>query len=398
LPDSQIPRVCMLTGSISLKAGGIYDAVRIPANILAGSGANISVLSQQDDRTGEAVKQWRTTAMRIIQPIGPRGYGSIAAYLRALREIDPQIVHLSGIWLPASLAAYRWQRQSQAPLLISPHGMLDERALQFSRLRKLIAGRLFERRGILSATAMHALNESEAGSMRAFGFGGPIAIIPNGIEIGDPPPDENRGESLGDSRVRRLLFLGRIHPKKGLSQLLDGWSRFRKSPAQSDRWQLDIAGWDDGGHLNALRRQAAQLGLEDSVNFLGPLYGEDKAARLRGSDAFILPTFSEGLPVAVLEAWEAGLPVITTDFSNLPIGFARRAAIRTSPDGAAIAEALEQLAALSDEERRQIGMRGRQLVIEEFDWQQISKQFAALYQWLHHGGDAPEFVRFQAGL
>ena len=118
----------------------------------------------------------------------------------------------------------------------------------------------------------------------------------------------------------------------------------------------------------------------------------DKAASLACADAFVLPSLSEGLPVAVLEAWSYGLPVLMTEACNLPEGFAAGAALPIGTDRAGIAAGLRRLFALSDAERRDMGARGRALVRERFTWASVGAQMAAVYQWVLGGGPPPSCV------
>ena len=175
-----------------------------------------------------------------------------------------------------------------------------------------------------------------------------------------------------------MLFLGRIHPKKGISLLLEAWSSV--VGIRERGWRLIIAGWDDGGHAEALKSLVVQLGLGETVIFKGPVFGEQKERLFRSAAAFILPSFSEGLPMAVLEAWSYGLPVLMTDACHLPEGFAANAAIRIDPTPESIATGLSRLiSVMSDTEREAMGARGRVLVEERFSWDRISTEMCKIY-------------------
>jgi poly(glycerol-phosphate) alpha-glucosyltransferase len=221
------------------------------------------------------------------------------------------------------------------------------------------------------------------------------------------------------------LFLGRIHPKKGLVGALRAWAEIQNPKSKihnPKQWQFVIAGWDQGGHEGELKRLCVDLGLriaecgeaEDlklnsyklktersldiqgrlrpengssrrltlpdvDVVFFGPAFGEEKKALLRSAEAFILPSFSEGLPMSVLEAWAYGLPVVMTPECNLPEGFASGAAleIRNSAGGF---ERMRTLIEMTDQERAAMGMRGRRLVEERFTWPKVAAQMRRLYE------------------
>ncbi len=128
------------------------------------------------------------------------------------------------------------------------------------------------------------------------------------------------------------------------------------------------------------------------VYFIGPQFGVMKTAAFAHATAFILPSFSEGLPVVVLEAWAYQLPVIKTAACNLPEGFAAQAALQVEPKVADIVRGLHQLFALSDEERDCMGRRGRQLVEQRFSWSSIVDDLFAVYQWMIGKGPQPHTV------
>jgi glycosyltransferase involved in cell wall biosynthesis len=187
-----------------------------------------------------------------------------------------------------------------------------------------------------------------------------------------------------------MLFVGRIHPKKGLVPLIEAWGR---TPAMAtEGWRLVIAGWDDGGHEPALRARVEALGLRNSVAFVGPVVGTAKDGLFRRASAFILPSFSEGLPMAVLEAWSYGLPVLMTDECHLSVGFVAGAARRVEPTAASIAEGLSGFAARAGRgELASMGARGRALVEDRYSWARIGDDMAAVYDWLM-GGPKPACI------
>jgi len=330
------------------------------------------------------------------------------------------------------------------------------------------------------ATVIRALCEAELQAIRALGLRNPVAVIPNGMDL--PPIQSQGGEGRGtggegreagaSSTARGLLFLGRLHPKKGLKAALRAWAEVcadqrtafaagrsptpqaEASPESSSapRWQFWIAGWDQGDHEAELKQLCKDLQLsfaslpasdltnpptsrdanvhaqaeaEAEVLFLGPAFGEIKDRLLRCASAFILPSFSEGLPMAVLEAWAYQLPVLMTRHCNLPEGFQARAAIQihiespaqpspspsptrhqpdspqadasttpTTPTAFSITQGLQHLIHLSDSERHQMGQNARHLVETRFTWPLVAQQMKAVYDWLQKATPAPDCVHF----
>ena len=209
--------------------------------------------------------------------------------------------------------------------------------------------------------------------------------------------------------------------------LLRAWDAVQKScPSNFSSWVLAIAGWDQGGHEAELQRLACELGIAwaappsiacpppteaassgawlraascsaqraPSLLFLGPQFGDAKAACYQHCDACVLPSLSEGLPVVILEAWAGAKPVLMTPECNLPDGFCADAARRidTSPEG--IASGLRALFQMNDAERQAMGQRGLTLVKEHFTWPKVGRQMRLVYEWVLGGGPAPACVKF----
>lgn len=322
---------------------------------------------------------------RLCPAYGPRAFSFAPSFAKLLKKSSPDIVHTHGIWQFPSIAVYRWGVSSGRPYVVSPHGMLDTWALRNASWKKRIAAMCYEQRHLSSAACLHALNEAERMAIRAYGLTNPVAVIPNGVTL---PRLERRIADRDDRKA--LLYLGRLHPKKGLIPLLNAWSTLET--VIRDEWQLIIAGWDDRGHENEVLAVARQLGLDYSVQFVGPKYGDDKARYMRSAAAFVLPSLSEGLPMSILEAWSYGLPVVMSRYCNLDIGFSRGAAILVDPSSASIVAGLRQLLAMSDSDRRLMGQMGRALVEDRFTWQCVSAQMVDLYQWVLGGGSPPSCV------
>ncbi|MBX3435501.1 MAG: glycosyltransferase [Pirellulales bacterium] len=377
-------KVALVTGSISRSGAGVAAAVRDLTEALAAAGdVELSVASLEDEHAPADLAGWSAVRPRLSPVVGPPRLGYAPRLRESLLEIAPDLVHTHGLWQLLSASVSAWERATRKPYLVSPHGMIDPWALRLSRWKKRLALALYENRHLRRAACLHALCDAERDSARAMGLCNPVAVIPNGVNLPAAPAP------LADG-PRQLLFLGRLHPKKGLSELLAGWTSL--SATERREWRLVVAGADDAGMLPGLRRQAADAGIADSVDLVGPKYGRDKHELICASSAFVLPSHSEGLPVAALEASSYGLPLLITDHCNLPEMFAAEAAVRIEPRPESIAAGLRTLASMSTADLRSTGARGRRLVEERFAWPRIAVQFVAAYQWVLGGGPPPEFV------
>lgn len=377
----------VITGSMSRKAGGLFNSVRKSSLSLSSTGVKVNVYALEDEHSSDDLREWEPLNPEVLSMRLGRLFPFAPELACRLVKAEHDVLHLHGIWQSQSQAVNNWKHKTGKPVMISPRGMLDPWALANSAWKKKIAGALFEYRNLREADCMHALNAAEASSMRRFGLSNPIAIIPNATDLPDIAPRKSRGG------VRTLLFLGRIHPKKGLAELVMGWARAcQRSLKLSKTWRLEIAGWDDGGHVLKLVRQIADLGLGDSIQITGPSFGEEKDALLRRADAFVLPSFSEGMPMTALEAWAYRLPVYMTSECNLPEGFLHKAAFRITTDPDAMAEVF--LRTLLHEDLEVVGEAGRSLVERSYSWPKVAQELISVYQWTLGEGDAPPCVHF----
>jgi len=433
----------VVTASVSRLAGGTFTSVRrLHQALQESSGININVFGLQDEFTGMDLALWRPLTVETFPASVTRQFGYSPRLLRALLEVKADIVHTHGIWMYPSVAVSNWHRKTRKPYLVSLHGMLDPWAIRNSAWKKKLALFLYEKEHLENAACLRALCESEANAIRAFGLNNPIAIIPNGIDlpvltsanilkpqIGKAPWSDLCPPASGKNV---LLFLSRVHPKKGLINLIEAWAMVNRKSLianrQSKEWVLALAGWDQGGHENELKSLATELAIPwadiratqstssphrdkregqgeasnvvsdfrslfagaASLLFLGPQFNEGKQACYANCDAFILPSVSEGLPMVVLEAWAYGKPVVMTPECNLPEGFAENAAIRIESNVESIAHGLDQLFRSPSSDLSSMGTNGRQLVGERFAWPKIAREMKSVYDWILGSGCKPE--------
>ena len=390
-------KIAYLLNSVSRKAGGLFEICKRLAQTTCRE-KEIVVLGMEDEFTKTDVIQWAPLRPTVFPPVLARSFGYALGYSQYLAEVCPDITHVHGLWTYPSFAGYRWHRRTKRPLIYTAHGMLAPWALRNSAWKKRLVRALWEDAAHRSAACFHVNSEAEHLTLRRHGLRIPICIIPNGIDL--PAGQSSEVSSLVSdlasvARGRNLLlYLGRLHPKKNLLNLIRAWKEALNShPSILNSWMLAIAGWDQGGHEAQLRQLTIDLRLLTSVIFLGPRFGADRDACYRACDAFVLPSLSEGLPMTVLEAWAYAKPVLMTSECNLPEGFVAGAALQTGTTSKQIAARLKQLIEMSDDDRKAMGARGRALVAETFSWPRIGEQMRWVYEWVLGGGTAPETIR-----
>lgn len=310
-----------------------------------------------------------------------------------VQRIVPDIVHLHGIW---SMALHRCAvacRRLNIPYVIAPRGMLEPWSLRQKWLKKRIARFLYQDHDLKCAAALHATAESEAGQFRKLGFKNPIIISPNGVNVPKESLVVSR-KSLAVDGKRRVLFVSRMHPKKGVMELVEAWGRLVVSRQSSvvSGWECELV-YTVSGELEKeyeakVKARVKELGLEDQFIFTGALDDEKKWKAYGRADLFVLPTYSENFGIVVAEALWAGVPVITT--KGTPWGeletwkcgkWIDLLEEGSNPsDWPTLASALEGMMSMTDGERREMGEQGRRLVEEKYTWDAVVKKALTGYE------------------
>ncbi len=294
------------------------------------------------------------------------------------------ILHNHSLWSFPNMAAGLVTKGDRALLVTSPRGTLAPAARARSRLKKLLFSPL-QQPAIDRAVCLHATSVMEYEDIRALGLKHPVAIIPNGIDI---PQLENKPSKSDSSQYRRMIFLGRLHPIKGIEMLLRAWCELQNT---NPDWELVIAGKGERTYVDSLKTLAGQLQLQ-RVTFPGPVYGLAKSYLYFSSELFILPTETENFGMAIAEAQAHGLPVVTTRGAPW-------AGLEQKQSGWWIERSQENIvktlavALRCDRGALELmGARGRAWMIADFDWLAVSQQMTSVYKWLHSGGTNPSCV------
>ena len=302
------------------------------------------------------------------------------------------VVHNHSVWMLPNSYGSRIAARHSKPVVITAHGALEPWAISTSQWKKRIVGRWFQDQDLKTAACIHVNSHAEIDGIREYGLTCPVAVIPNGInppEVDDVPEHESFRRlfpEIGDQRI--ALFMARLHEKKGLGHLIPAWAAVAR---EFPDWHLVLAGPDDGYERSA-RELVSNHGVSSRVTFTGGLQGMRKTAALAAADVFVQPSFSEGFSMSILEALGAHLPVLMTPGCNFPDAVTAEAAVLVEPNVEGTVDGLRQLLSLSNQDRCDMGRRGRTLVVDRYSWDNVARKTLRLYHWLCNGGSQPEFV------
>jgi len=376
-------RVLHVVSSISPEIGGPAKLVSEMAEALVQRGIEVSVFAsvkKEDERTimkpaGVNLKLFRQSFFARWWPFYSPEYSMTIRREACMFDL----IHIHELWHYPHYAAYKAAKEAQKPYIISIHGALDTWCLKYKSFKKKIYASLIQRPILRQASAIHAITAEEMRHIQAFGRSNRIVVIPNGLnpeEFRNLPPKEQLQSLYPGVRGKKvILFLGRIHPKKGLDILARA---FGKITAGRDDIRLLIIGPDTDGYQHKIEKILKREGVSDKVIFTGMLTGYGKLAALGGADLFVLPSYSEGFSMAILEAMICGIPVVITHQCHFPEVGEVKAGEIIQPDVSKLTKALIKL--LDNPQLcRELGENGRRLVLKKLTLNRIAAQMVKLY-------------------
>lgn len=305
--------------------------------------------------------------------------------LNAARETGCNLIHDNGLWLPANYSAASVAKRLGIPLICSPRGALGNWALRQSSAKKRIAMLLYQQSILESVACFFATSNEEAQNIRDNHFAQPIAIIPNGVHM--PTLESSTRAVIGP---RKALYLSRIAPQKGPDILIEAWASVRPKG-----WQLVIAGPGKESYVSEIRKRVKQLGVTDSVKFIGEVTEQNKSAVYNSAELFVLPTRHENFGIVIAEAMSHRLPVLTTLAAPWPELEAKSCGWRVTPDVESFATGLRTATSQNYESLRGMGERARSHVESHYSWEAVAGMAMETYAWLVNPAQhkKPNFVR-----
>lgn len=353
-------KVIHYIASIDKSGGGTTEYMRLLSKALKDDTAlSIATGISQDPITIEGV------SVKFFDSNMKRWFSLIKEFHTFLKYEKPDIVHINGIWSPQNWGFQKAAQQLGIKVIVSPHGMLEPWILARNPFKKQIALFLYQKKAIQRSVCLHATAQMEAENIQALGFKNPIYTIPNGIYLNDVKGNK---EYYG---TKKMIFLSRIHPKKGIEILLEAWRH-----SDTIGWTLEIAGNGDAAYIETLIQSSQDL---KNVHFVGAIYEEAKWDFLRSADVMVLPTHSENFGIVVAEALAVGVPVITTtgtpwqDLETYNCGWWIDLSVLN------LQNTLLQVFNTPSDKLEEMGNSGKNLIKDKYDIKAIGKKMVELY-------------------
>jgi glycosyltransferase involved in cell wall biosynthesis len=380
-------RILHVIADLARERGGPAEACVQLARGLAELGHEVEVLATDRGESEGGTPWWKEIVdgtrldIRLYPLQFPRFFATSFPLARALAKAVPaaDVVHLHSLYLFHDLVTGLHCRRFGIPYIVRPHGTLDPYIHRRHRGRKLAVEFLFQNRVLERAAAIHYTTEEEMRLAAPHARNAKGFVVPIGLDLdfyAPRPPEAFRARwrEIGNRRI--VLFLGRLHPKKGLDILAQAFADVARG---RDDLHLVIAGPDDGARAPT-EALLAKLGATGRVTFTGMLRGEEKLAAFGAADVFVLPSRSENFGIAVVEAMVCGLPVVVSDCVNIWREVVDAgAAVAVPCDPSALARALAGL--LDDDPRRiEMGRKGAVFARERYDRRRVAAELEAAYR------------------
>ena len=365
LKETNIMKVLHYIPSIDRSSGGTTAYIQLLANEL-GKLTELHIVSHKEKHPINI----KNSTIHYISPSVLNGMKK--EWKTLLQEIHPDIIHINCCWMPGCAFTQKWAQQLGYKVVLTPHGMLEPWIIKRHHwTKKIPALLLYQKRAIIKADYLHATAKSEKENLLKLGYNNKIEIIANGIEV------KNIALKTSWNRKKEILFLSRIHIKKGINFLIEATANLK---TELQGYTINIAGECEESYINELKQLASKLGVENLIHFIGGVYGDKKWELFKKADLFVLPTHSENFGIVVAEALACGTPVITTQGTPWQELESYHCGWWTEIGTEATTKALKEFLQCTETQLEQMGKNGRKLIEEKYSSQKVAQDMVELYK------------------
>ena len=366
--------------SMSKASGGPSCTTLLTMQGTRALGMEVEILTLQPDLGEEAVSDDPSIHYLPHSGILYKRWGYTKTIPWALTKTEGvDVYHIQGIWMYSSYITARYARKHGQPYVITLHGTLYPEALRHSYWVKKVSLLLYQRRQLQQAACIHVTCMKEMEYYHSLGFTNPVAVVPCPMECDD------KVEPLYSRNVKRIGYLGRVHPRKRIEKLIEIWACL-KEPGE-----LLIIGDGDSGYMDFLKKETERLNLKN-IRFEGFISGEKKNRLLASLTCLVVPSDFENFGIITPEALLQEIPVIASTGSPWQDLETHQCGRWVKNDLDALTTAVREVLSLDEEELQAMGKRGRQLVLDKYSVDVVSRQMKRLYTWVAGQADKPEFI------
>lgn len=373
-------KVLTFITNISLKCGGPSRSVPMLVKGLAEVGVDVTLMAYRTDDMNTHALEGTSAKLKILE----KGISAkeIEAFILA-EKFD--LIQMQSMWAKSYHQVAKIARKYSIPYIITPRGMLEPWSLSQKKWKKKLALMLYQMKDLQKSACIFTTAEMEAQHVRELGVKVPMSVIPNGIETEEYPCRKNRSEVK-----KQVLFLSRVHVKKGIELLLEAWKRIHETYPD---WLLKIVGNGEEAYIKSLKAKVKELGLDSYVQISEPVFGKEKVHLYQSSSIFCLPSYSENFGMVIAEAMSCGVPVITT--TNCPWEILNETntgwCIDLSVEN--LEKTLREAMSMDSAELFEKGQQSSKLVFENFNYRNVAARTKELYEWILNKTEKPSFIK-----
>ena len=372
-------KILSFVSSLDMSSGGPSRSVPMLVKGLAELGVDITLMTIRSENMNIHSLEGTTAKLKVLSPSFSRK--EIAKYLADERF---ELIQIQSVWEMPYHKVILEARKQNIPYIVTPRGMLEPWSLSQKKWKKKLAWWLYQRNDVQKSACVFTTAKMEAEHVSNLGITTCKAVIPNGIET-DAYPCKSSVEGV----KKQVLFLSRVHVKKGIELLFEAWKRLHSDYVD---WQLLVIGNGEAEYIHSLENRVESLGLKDSIKILPPVFGEAKIKVYQESALFCLPSFSENFGMVIAEAMSCGTPVITT--TNCPWEILNETDTGWCVDLSVenLENALREAMGMDANALYDMGQRASKFIFDNFDYRSVTRKTLRLYEWLLNSGEKPEFV------
>lgn len=371
-------RILHYLPDIDRSSGGVLTYIQVLSSALEGR-AELHLLTCHTDNevhVDNCIVHY--LSVRYVPKWNTRG-----EFLRILHEVNPDVFHTNSCWIPTSSMTAIWAKKAGCKVVYTPHGMLEPWILKRNYwTKKFPALLLFQKRALKKSDMIHATSENEMKNILTLGINNNVCIVPNAIDV-----DSVKMKLSWENR-RSILYLGRLHEKKGLLHLFEAFSELKNEAINNGKdfpYHIDIVGDSDieqPNYKDILTEKVRSLDLSDCIYFHDGVYDDKKWDWFRNADVFVLPTYSENFGIVVAESLAAGTPVITTQGAPWSCLQSEKCGWWIGTGTTPLKCALSDFMSMSADDLQRMGMSGRRVVEERFGKDVIGDEYIEMYKWV----------------
>ena len=372
-------KILTFISSLDINSGGPSRSVPMLVKGLVEFGVDVTLMTIRSKNMNVHALEGTTARLKVLEPSFTR-----KEVTRYLKDENFHLIQIQSMWDWPYHKVMVEARKLGIPYIVTPRGMLEPWSLSQKKWKKKLAWWLYQRNDVQKSVCVFTTAKMEAEHVTNLGITTCKAVIPNGIETDSYPC-----KTSVDVVKKQVLFLSRVHVKKGIEVLFEAWKQIH--PDYED-WQLLVIGNGEAEYIHSLENRVECLGLKESIKILPPVFGNDKIQIYQESALFCLPSYSENFGMAIAEAMSCGTPVITT--TNCPWNILNDTktgwCIDLNVDN--LERALREALSMNPTELYDMGQKASKLIYENFDYRNVTRKTLKLYEWLLNGGEKPEFV------